>query len=634
MRLIHKLYIFASISLFLTGSCPAFAQDPQEPDRKQQISIPQEMISSREELVTKVQEISVYEPEAEEAGDDQAETGHVLQPQDAEEPTTIETAKEAAIPQKPPSTEVKEKKMYWEKNKRVSSRGNFISNFFGALFKEPTSIIIMGSPDRASKNVRKKSQGKYDLEKEIGLVNMGAFPKDAPELLSLNDCIEIATHNHLPLQTAKKSIRLAEMRIAEAKRNMLPTATIDYDEYTGEIYGRRYYGRKQYIEGQQPVFHGGELYYGLKQAETNLEVAKNDYRKQKNELILQVKKAYYTLAKAKENLSVQQVLSRDTDKIYDMVNKQLEANIVSRLEFLNVSSQASQVKYQLISAEGDLSVAELILKQAMNIEPGDKIDIAPIVEFKKVEVNFARALAAAYVNRPEIRINFLMIDYYNFGKGVARAKQSLKVDLLGMWGLSKEEFIGSDVGIKTDGTKDVDTKLEQQWYAGVKTSLPFWGNTAEYSWTREQWTPAVSAYQGTEADTSSWKFKVLDKLDTYSEKQLSEIDYDKARQELIKIKQDVTLEIKEGCFNYEKALVQFETAANKMKFQERDLEFVKLRRSMGEADDSNVIESMIKLAQEKFGYLQALADCHISLATINKSIGQEDFFKDEIEQQT
>ena len=75
--------------------------------------------------------------------------------------------------------------------------------------------------------------------------------------------------------------------------------------------------------------------------------------------------------------------------------------------------------------------------------------------------------------------------------------------------------------------------------------------------------------------------------------------------------------------------MQFETATNKVKYQEKDLEFVKLRRSMGEADDSNVVESMIKLSQEKFGYLQALADCHISLATINKAIGSEDYYKDE-----
>jgi hypothetical protein len=50
---------------------------------------------------------------------------------------------------------------------------------------------------------------------------------------------------------------------------------------------------------------------------------------------------------------------------------------------------------------------------------------------------------------------------------------------------------------------------------------------------------------------------------------------------------------------------------------------------MDEVQDSNVIEGMIKLAQEKFGYVQALTDCHTSLASINKAIGIADYFKDE-----
>ena len=102
-----------------------------------------------------------------------------------------------------------------------------------------------------------------------------------------------------------------------------------------------------------------------------------------------------------------------------------------------------------------------------------------------------------------------------------------------------------------------------------------------------------------------------------------------SRQELTKVRQDITLEVKEGCFNYQKALIQSETAQNKVKYQASDLELVKLKRGLDEAQDSNVIDSMIKLAQEKFGYLQALADCHISLASINKAVGIEDYYRDE-----
>jgi len=454
--------------------------------------------------------------------------------------------------------------------------------------------------------------------------------KESFGTMSLDDCIKIAAKNNLQLQVAEKSMKLANMRVFEAQRNMLPSATIAFEEYSGRVQGRAYIGRKQYIEGQQPVFDGGGLFFTLRQAEVNREITRNDYGKIKNEMILQVKKGYYTLAKAKDNLRLQEELAGEVDRIYEMVKKEADFGLNTKLELLNVTSQKSQVHYQLVSADGDMSVAELILKQTMSLEPDDEVNIAAKLDFKKIEIDYGTALTAAMNHRPEIKINLLMMDYYRYGVNIAKAKGWPKIDLLGSWGLAKEEYTPEDtLGPNASGVYDMDSKLSQQWYAGIKTSMPFWGSTGEYSWTKEQWVPVVSAFQGTEAVTNSYKLKILDKLDYYSDKQLAEVDLERSRQEFVKIKQDVTLEAKEGCFSYEKALVQLETATNKVKYQSQDLEVNRLRRGLDEVQDSNVVESMIKLAQEKFGYVQALTDCHISVATINKAIGVEDYFKDE-----
>ena len=457
-------------------------------------------------------------------------------------------------------------------------------------------------------------------------------------IFSLDDCINIAIRNNIPLQIAEKNVKLAQMRIMEARRNMLPSATVVWEPYTGVMNEQRYYGRKQYIEGKQPVFHGGELFFTLKQAEVNLEISRNESNKTKNELILQVKKAYYSLAKSEDNLKLQSELSVEVEHIFNMVNEQYDAKIASKLELLNVSSQASQTKYQLASADGDVGVAELILKQAMNIDPEATIKVRPKLEFNRVEVKYADALKAAFANRPEVIINTLMIDYYIYGKKVALSKGLPKVDLMGSWGLAKETYVLEDNAFSNTGATNApgfntptiaDEKVKAQWYAGLKASVPAWGSTGEYSFTREQWVPTVATFQGTEAKTNSFKFKILDNLAMYSEKQSAEIDFDRARQELNKIRQDVNLEVKEGCFNYQKALIQLDTAVYKVKYQEKDLEFTKMKRSLDEAQDSSVIESMIKLSQERFGYVQALTDCHTAVASINKAIGVKDYIKDE-----
>jgi hypothetical protein len=221
----------------------------------------------------------------------------------------------------------------------------------------------------------------------------------------------------------------------------------------------------------------------------------------------------------------------------------------------------------------------------------------------------------------------MMVQYYIYERKIAKSKNWPKIDFIGSFGMAKEEYISKDAGVDPLGTVDADQKMEQQWYAGIKCSIPLWGSTGEYSYTKEVWAPVVSAYRGTSTITNSYKFNFLDNLAQFSEKASADVDLDRARQEFIKTKQDVTLEVKESCFNYEKALLQLDTASNKMKYQESDLELTKFKRQMDEAQDSNVVDSMIKLAQEKFGYVQAISDCQIAIASINKAVGIPDYLE-------
>ncbi len=458
---------------------------------------------------------------------------------------------------------------------------------------------------------------------------LGSPISEEVQVLTLDECIDIAIKNHLPLKTVKKSVKLAQWRLFEARRNLLPKVGIRMEEHTGQIGGRRFYGKSTAVDIQQTLMHGGEFLYTMMQAQMNLKIVNKEYARIKNELILQVKKGYYTFAKAKENFKMQMGLSREVSRISDMVIKEFEAGVTANLELLNVNSQMNQIRFQHTSAKGDVEVAELILKQAMNIDSNEKIDITTPDEFKKVSVDYENILHDALVHRPEMQINSMMIQYYIYEKKVARSKSWPKVDFIGSFGMAKEEYISKDAGVDpATGTEATDQKMEQQWYAGVKCSIPLWGSTGEYSYTKEVWAPVVSAYRGTSTITNSYKFNFLDNLAQFSDKASADVDMDRARQELIKTKQDVTLEVKEACFNYEKALLQLDTAINKVKYQEGDLELTKFRRQLDEAQDSNVIESMIKLAQEKFGQVQAISDCHIAIASISKAVGIPEYFND------
>lgn len=469
-------------------------------------------------------------------------------------------------------------------------------------------------------------------KKDIKLMDIKTQEKANGKIFTLKECVDIAVKNHLQLEIAKKNVTLGEMRLWEARRNMLPSISMKTEETYGRVYGRRYRGQKSSIEGQQTLFKGGELYFIMKQADTNLKIIREEYGRIKNDLVLQVKKQFYAVAKSKENLAFQVELKKEVDVISAMVKRGFDAGTISRIESLNIASQASQADFQLVSAKGDLSVAELILKQTMNVDPSDNFDIKAELKFREADVDYHKMLELAFANRPEVKIAYMMMDYYNYELRVAKAKGWPKVDVMGSWGLAKENFIEEDNGpngVTSDGApiKDPEDKLEQQWYGGLKVSMPFWGSTGEYSFTQEQWAPMVSAYQGTQARTNSAKFSVLDDLKYFSEKKSAEIDKDRSRQEYIKSKQDVTLEVREGCFNYEKSVIQLKTAESKIKYQERELELTRFRRGLDETPDSVVVEALIKFYQEKFSHIQAVTDCITALAAIEKAVGVEDYFE-------
>ena len=101
----------------------------------------------------------------------------------------------------------------------------------------------------------------------------------------------------------------------------------------------------------------------------------------------------------------------------------------------------------------------------------------------------------------------------------------------------------------------------------------------------------------------------------------------RSQDELNKKKQEISLEIKETFFKYKKSLLLLDVAQSKIAFQSKQAEILNIRHELGEAEYSDVAEEMIKLAEEEFSYLQAMADYYIAIATLNKAIGIEDYFK-------
>lgn len=468
---------------------------------------------------------------------------------------------------------------------------------------------------KAQAKTREAEQNLTGPEKEGQGLPINVLP--GPSKLTIEDCVNIAIENYPPLKTADKQIKLAKLKVKEAWRKLMPSLSLKWDEVEGtEFTGSDYMSRKYGVEAKQPLFHGGELLHVLQQAKVNLKIAQENKRRIKNELTQSVKKAFYSLVRAKEILEQQENLLNEVERIFNSVKSQYQQDLCSELELLDVESKYNEVYFQFISSNEDLKLAELILKQAMNIEGRQPVDIGYSLEFENaLEIDLDSCLELALVNRPGLKINELVTEFTKYGKKIASAKGLPRVDITGSFGQGSEVY------------KEESFDMNNEWYVGTKVSIPFGGSTAQYSVTKEKNAPYLATYQGTESIQHSYRINLLDDLKIFSTKKEADIDYEQAKHELDDKKEKVILEVEEAFFAYEKALIQIDAAKSKMDFQYREVEIFRLKRSYGELTDSQVIDSLIKLTQEQFSRVQAITGYYIAITDLNKAIGIDDHFE-------
>ena len=353
-------------------------------------------------------------------------------------------------------------------------------------------------------------------------------------------------------------------------------------------------------------------------------------------VIEEVKKGYYNLDKTIKAHVIQLEAQEATDRHWDIIGKMHEQELVAKVEYLKVRGQAMQADFQALSAEENVSLAEMVFFQAMGTEPTESIRIKP-VESPEIflSIGLQNCYSLALVNDPGIKIKGRTSEYYNFERKMKKAKGWPKVDFNGSFGASYENYqplsIAADYAGDGSGPARSGRRMEAEWYAGIKTSVPMWGSTVEHNYVREQWAPTVSAFRGTQSATNYFAIKFLDNMAYFSDLQESKIGFARAKYDYDKARKDLMVGIKEIYFRYRKSLIQMDIARAQVEHQRDYVEVLEEKLRFGEMETSRVIEEIVKLSEHEYSYIQADAAYYIAIAGLNKAIGISEYFKPDYE---
>jgi len=134
------------------------------------------------------------------------------------------------------------------------------------------------------------------------------------EALTLGECIEIALEQNQTVLSAREDVESAKGGVVEARAAMLPVLGMQAT-YTGleklrtiEIPGDPEGSRKMDLTKDyqlsfslsQPLFSGGRVWQGYRQARLSLQIAEEQYRQARQEVSYDVKRSFYGYLLAKE----------------------------------------------------------------------------------------------------------------------------------------------------------------------------------------------------------------------------------------------------------------------------------------------------------------------------------------------
>lgn len=432
---------------------------------------------------------------------------------------------------------------------------------------------------------------------------------------SVEICVDYALERYEPLKLAQREVHAANLRKREAFRALYPAAEGKWEETQGEAEprsGTPEFEQKLYgVEISQPLYQGGRLFSAFGHTRAQEQAARYRYEKLRQDFVYDVYQAYYELVRLERNVKDAERLLIFAENAVVMAKKQYHLGLRRKLEYLNVSAQYNQMKYQMESARRDRSLARLHLLRLIGLDADFPLIVETEILFKDAPFgDLNQYFQTALAHRPDLQEQEQLTKAIRYSSTMAQSASRLKLHMTGFYGRSGAAY-------KTE-TFDYDP----EWSVGLRLSRPFWGNTVASSGFRERTTPKIGQTERTKTETGMLSVKLLDSLGTLAEREEGEIAASRADYRLKDMKRLIISEVEDAFFNAQKAQLAVQTALKEMELGEEEVPILESARKLGEANISEVLAGRGRLNNARWAYNEALANYVLALARLNKAVGK------------
>lgn len=317
------------------------------------------------------------------------------------------------------------------------------------------------------------------------------------KVLSLEECIEIAVENNLSVRRSQLNLTTSEVNYEQAKGQRYPSLNVNgnfgynwgrgIDPTTNQFTTQRINFNGFGANSSMPLIQGLQTTNSIKQGKLDVDASRLDVQKAINDISLSISLTYLNVIFNKELLENAKFQLESSEQQLDRTQKLVASGALPRVSELQLISQVATNEVNLITAENNLDLALLSLKQALLLPSGEEVDIVvPEIEIDEAEIestSVQEVYGDALSNQPEIESADKRVESANVGLNVAKGAMYPTLNLNGSFNTNySDAFRTFDVtSITPTGleptffeTASGEAILEQQFDAEVVgTTVPF-----------------------------------------------------------------------------------------------------------------------------------------------------------------
>jgi len=423
----------------------------------------------------------------------------------------------------------------------------------------------------------------------------------ASDILNLNESINIALERSLSVHSAEEGIRAREFEEKSSKADFYPKISTSYSytrldnstvndaEYTlysWDPSSNAHFPLKSSpadtntyqfnITATQPIFTGWSLTITRQLASLGVDIAKIQRIKVIQDLVLNVKEAYFGILKAKKLKNVALQAVEQLKAHLRVSNAFYEEGIIAKNDLLETEVQMAQVQQNLIRVSNRLEIAHSLFNTLLRIDFKKKVNIEDILDYHPADITLDLCIERAGQYRPEI--NEMLLNVESAEKAVKLNKSTYYPEIALIGNYQRETN-----GILLDSKAGEDP---DNWTMTLQAEWTFW------EWGKKKYNVAAA-----NADLASISYLLQE------------------------LKDNIRLEVKDAYLLLREAEKNIQVTRTAIAQAEENFRINEERYKQQVATSTDVLDAQTLLTRARSNYFNALSDYNIFWAKLERAMG-------------